>query len=304
MEETTSQTADEAKVASSNNSALIDTCSLVLSSKNIRHRISRHTSATIDIYVPNAVLEKAKYQLDAFFRENKNWPPPQILPEKGSFPALLPTLIMAGSLAWFFKLTGPWNADSPWFKAGANNADAVLNSDQWYRVITALTLHADFTHMAGNCLIGAFLIYFFLQINGPGLGFLAIIISGATGNYINDILHGGDHVSVGFSTAVFGLIGMLAMYRIVEQRQPFGLRMFVPFMAGAALLAMLGSSGARTDLGSHLFGLTAGLGVGMVLASQRIRSLRQSSFMQACCLIFATSILLFSWNMAISTKIY
>ena len=38
----------------------------------------------------------------------------------------------------------------------------------------------------------------------------------------------------------------------------------VPLGAGAALLAMLGSSGERTDLGAHIWGLVVGLIMGAV----------------------------------------
>jgi membrane associated rhomboid family serine protease len=199
-------------------------------------------------------------------------------------------------------ITGPWKPGSVWFEAGANDADAVLAGGQLYRLITSLTLHADFTHLAGNCLIGGMLFYFFLQINGAGFGLLAVLLSGATGNLINDLAHGSEHFSVGFSTAIFAIIGMLSMYQMVEQRQPFGIRLFVPFMAGAALLAMLGSSGERTDLGSHLFGLLSGLIIGLFIALKPVKQLRQSSFMQIAFFIMAIIMLIFSWSSALSTK--
>ena len=303
MDADANQKDTEIVVVTSNNNRVIDSCSLVLSSKNIGHHIRSGNDTEVAISIARKDLEKARYELDAYFRENKNWPPPKILPAPGAFHSLLPTLLISGGLAWFFMITGPWDHASIWFTAGANNAEAVIDSGQWYRVITSLTLHADFSHMAGNCLIGAFLIFFFLQTNGPGLGSLAIIISSAAGNYINDILHGSGHLSVGFSTAVFSLIGMLSMNRLIEQKEPVGIRMFVPFMAGAALLAMLGSSGEHTDLGSHLFGLIAGLAAGLILTSAPVQTLRKSSFFQVCCLISTFALLLFSWSKALTIQI-
>ena len=270
----------ETTVISSTHHDLIDSCSLVLSAKSIAHRIQQDSSGTITIITSPQVVERARYQLRLYLEENKNWPPPQVIAQHASFPSLLPTIILIGSLAFFFMITGPWRSSSLWFETGANDADAILDGGQWYRLITSLTLHADFSHLAGNCLIGAILIYYFLQINGVGFGLLAIILSGSAGNLINILAHGGNHLSVGFSTAVFSIIGMLSMYQMIEQRQPFGIRLFVPFMAGAALLAMLGSSGARTDLGSHLFGLFSGLIVGLIIALKPVKELRQSTFMQ------------------------
>ena len=135
-----------------------------------------------------------------------------------------------------------------------------------------------------------------MQIQGIGFGLSAIILSGATGNLVNVLAHGGDHLSVGFSTAVFSIIGMLSMYQVVEQRQPFGIRFFIPLLAGAGLLAMLGSSGVRTDLGSHLFGLLSGLLYGLVMSCQPIKRMRQQPFLQIFLLIMATGILVLAWG--------
>jgi membrane associated rhomboid family serine protease len=293
----------ETTVIASTHHDLIDSCSLVLSAKSIAHRIQQDSSGTITIVTSPQVVERARYQLRLYLEENKNWPPPQVIVQHASFPSLLPTIVLIGSLAFFFMITGPWRSSSLWFETGANDADAILDGGQWYRLITSLTLHADFSHLAGNCLIGAILIYYFLQINGVGFGLLAIILSGSAGNLINILAHGGNHLSVGFSTAVFSIIGMLSMYQMIEQRQPFGIRLFVPFMAGAALLAMLGSSGERTDLGSHLFGLFSGLIVGLIIALKPVKELRQSTFMQIFFFIIAVSSLFLSWNRAIMANL-
>ncbi len=297
-----SEQASDSTVISSRHHRLIDNCSLVLSAKNITHQIEQQEDGTIRIVTSPENAERARYQLQRYLEENRNWPPPPIIVQHSSFPSLLPTLVLIGSLAFFFMITGPWRPGAFWFEAGANDADAILDGGQWYRLVTSLTLHADFSHLAGNCLIGAILIYFFLQINGVGFGLLAILLSGSAGNLINILAHGGDHLSVGFSTAIFSIIGMLSMYQMIEQRQPFGIRLFVPFMAGAALLAMLGSSGERTDLGSHLFGLLAGLIFGLLIAARPVKQLRHSSFMQILFFILAVSSLLFSWNSAFTVK--
>lgn len=299
MEEFTHQIPEEVIVFTSADQALIDTCSLVLSAKNIRHRIGRLQNGEVNIHVPVELGEKALYQLDRFFIENRNWPPRDTIPDRDSFPVSAPTIVLIGCLAFFYMITGPWHHSSPWFQAGGGDATAILHGE-WFRLVTALTLHADFSHLAGNCLVGAFLVYFFLQINGAGLGLLAILVSAATGNLINVLAHGGDHLFVGFSTAVFSIIGMLSMYQIMEQRKPFGIRMLVPFMAGAALLAMLGSSGERTDLGSHLFGLLSGFLMGLFLGTRYAKTARKSSFLQACSLIAFISVVIICWNTALA----
>ncbi len=300
MDHSIEQQEEESAVFNSTSSSAIDSCSLVLSAKNIGHRISRRQDGSTTILVPAAAKEAAAYQLDCYFRENRNWPPrdqPVAISPISSTP---PTFWLIALLALFYTVTGPWDYRSTWFSGGAGDATAVLSQGQYYRLVTALTLHADLSHLLGNCLIGGILLHFFLQINGTGVGLLALLISATLGNYVNVLVHGGNHLFVGFSTAVFSIIGMLSIYQLIEKRKSFGIRMFIPLMAGAALLAMLGSSGVRTDLGGHLFGLLSGMACGLLLELKPLRRMKQSSLVQTCCALIALAILLLSWNMALS----
>ena len=302
MDPQANQTDDEQEVFASRNPDTIISCSLVLSAKSINHRIQQHDDGSASIHVAAAKSEQAMYQLHCFFTENIDWPPKREETERTVHSATGATMLLIGALALFFLTqTGPWHQHSFWFQAGAGNAEAILKHGEWYRLVTALTLHADLSHLAGNCLIGGFLVYFFFQIHGAGLGLLALLLSAATGNYINVLAHGSDHIFVGFSTAVFSTIGMLSMHQVINRRQFFGIRMLVPFMAGAALLAMLGSSGQRTDLGSHLFGLISGLIFGLLLETTLLSSMRTSPFLQLCCLIGGICLVLFSWSTPFST---
>ncbi|MBT8361985.1 MAG: rhomboid family intramembrane serine protease [Desulfobacterales bacterium] len=302
MDSQANQTSEELEVFSSRNRNTIITCSLVLSAKSINHRIQQHDDGSASIYVAAAERERAMYQLHCYFAENSNWPPIIEETEQTAHSAVGATIMLVGALALFFLTqTGPWRQHSFWFQAGAGNAEAILKHGEWYRLVTALTLHADLSHLAGNCLIGGFLVYFFFQIHGAGLGLLALLLSAAAGNYINVLAHGSDHIFVGFSTAVFSTIGMLSMHQVIKRRQFFGIRVLVPFMAGAALLAMLGSSGERTDLGSHLFGLISGLIFGLLLETNLFSTIRTSPFLQVCCLIGGICLVLFSWSTPFST---
>jgi membrane associated rhomboid family serine protease len=302
MDPVDSQQAEEAIVYHSARNTDIENCSLVLSAKNIGHRLRQDHNGTITILVPASRAEEARYQLDCFFRENENWPLQEPLRGSPAITAAPPTLLLIVALAVFHRVTGPWRYDSIWFSQGAGDASAILYHGEWYRLLTALTLHADLPHLLGNVLIGGLLMHFFLQIHGSGLGFLAILLASGAGNYLNVIVHGGTHRFVGFSTAVFAIIGMLSVYQLVEQRRPPSIRTLLPLMGGVALLAMLGSSGERTDLGAHLFGLLAGIASGFILGLEPIRKLKYSSFLQTCLFFVSVSILLIAWNMALSPQ--
>ena len=300
MESFDSQNAEEAVVYISTRQRDIENCSLVLSAKNIGHRLRPDDNGATMILVPAGLAEEARHQLELFFRENKNWPQQDAVATSPGMTAAPPTLFLLGALALFYYITGPWQYDSVWFAGGAGDANAILQDGQWYRLITALTLHADLPHLLGNCLIGGLLMHFFLQIHGTGVGLLAILLTGMAGNYINVALRGGDHLFVGFSTAVFSIIGMLSLYQIVELRRPFGIRALLPLMGGVGLLAMLGTGGIRTDLGAHLFGLAAGVAGGFCLGLPAVRRLKSSPFLQTCLFFLSVSILLVCWNLALS----
>jgi membrane associated rhomboid family serine protease len=150
----------------------------------------------------------------------------------------------------------------------------LIRDGQWWRAITALSLHADFGHLASNVVAGAALGIFVSQVLGPGLTWLAIILSGGLGNGLNALVQPATHASVGASTAVFAALGMLSalMWRRALPLWRRGLRRRLPLAAGVALLAILGTGGERTDLGAHAFGFIVGIGtgVGLHLAAGRI----------------------------------
>ncbi len=276
----------------------IMSCSLVLSSVGISHRVSQ-TQENQVLHVSAENLHAARFQIQAYLYENRNWPPKPVS-STGSFTPLLqpPTLLLLGSLALLYSVTGPWSAHSVWFTEGAGDADAILQKGEYYRLITALTLHADTAHLLGNCLFGGFLYHFFCKLTGNGLGLFAMLCTATLANYINVVLHGNNHLFVGFSTAVFAIIGMLTM---ISRNYRTGKRyvQILPFMAGAALLAMIGSSGERTDLGAHFFGLLCGMVSGWFLSRPTLLKLRQSMLFQAILFASSISIIFTAWKIAL-----
>jgi membrane associated rhomboid family serine protease len=249
--------------------------SLVLRAANIPSVIEFEKRSWV-IKVSALHEQKAVEEIAAFMEENTDWPPyrPQ---KKLPLPVLTkyqpPTLLMMGALVIFFIITGPWSGSSEWFTRGAVSGRQIFEHGQWYRLVTALTLHADVVHLVGNILIGGILVHFLCRLLGNGLGWFLILASGTLGNLMNIYLHGSSHNSVGFSTAIFGTIGILSGYQAVSKRSAALKEILLPLAAGAGLLAFLGAGGPRTDLGAHFFGLLAGAVLGILLVflpSQRI----------------------------------
>ncbi|MBN1426120.1 rhomboid family intramembrane serine protease [Candidatus Fermentibacteria bacterium] len=139
----------------------------------------------------------------------------------------------------------------------------LLRRGEFHRCVTALFIHADVQHLAGNAVALAVLGSGVAAGTGPGVGALLILAAGAVGNTLNGVTHNTYRLSIGASTAVFAAVGILAARRFVEHRAAAAprLRSWAPLAAALAFLSFLGT-GPRTDLSAHLFGLLAGLALG------------------------------------------
>ena len=232
--------------------------SLVLLSARIAH-VTEHPAPDYVVMVGASQAERAELEIASFERENRNWPPPKDLGGAVDPAERPPTVLLMGSLMVFHLVTGPFSTHSMWFRQGAVDSRAILEGGEWWRLITALTLHSDPVHLLSNIFIGGMVIHFLCQMFGTGRGWFLLILAGTAANLANVIARGPGHISVGFSTAVFAAVGLLCggQMKLMNLRS-----VLLPLGAGASLLAMLGSSGERTDLGAHLWGLVVGLVLG------------------------------------------
>lgn len=248
----------------------LEAWALVLSSRGVRPHI-QFSDGFFELYVAPYDRAAASAELaahDAEELETQRAARADAALERrpvAGYSALGSALMMLALLA-FFALTGPRADGSVWFFAGASDAERVLHGELW-RTVTALTLHADTAHVMSNVGIGVFVIGAVMRSEGVGLGSLLVLASGAAGNLLNAWAHQSQHKSVGFSTAVFGAIGILGGLAYVHSRMRMRkVRPAWTALGGAlALLAMLGAS-ERSDLFAHLFGALAGVGLGLAAA--------------------------------------
>jgi membrane associated rhomboid family serine protease len=265
---------------------------LVLQSQSVWHVIRRSYAGWV-LLVNDAEYRAASAAIDRYEAENRDWPP-RPTRERPRHPASLVIPAMFAALVAFFVVTGPSARNSFWFTHGVAISSQVLSSAPW-QAVTALTLHADGTHVLGNAISGTIFASAVQRRLGSGGAALAVLASGILGNVANAAYHvwmGVPHGSLGASTAVFGAIGLLAATELVlHRRDPGRTRSWLdiagPVVGGFALLGALGSGGGSyepfgdapvhpitTDLGAHLFGFLAGLGIGVLAALP----LRRSTF--------------------------
>ncbi len=252
------------------------------------------------IVIAEPHIERARSELAAFEQENRYWPPRWSLPGDELL-GISATSIAAGIfLVLFFGITGPSHLNSEWFQVGAGDAARVLSGDFW-RIVTALTLHADLSHVLSNALCLGILGGMVCRRIGPGAGWLAIVGSGMLGNLLSDWYYREYMVSVGASTSVFGCLGLLAAMRIVEYRRrggPLSWRgIGMPMVLVLAVFGLTGIS-PQADVMAHLFGAVAGLLVGVPAAW--LVSIREHQAWQLAAGLGIVAVIVGAWTLALS----
>jgi membrane associated rhomboid family serine protease len=183
--------------------------------------------------------------------------------------------------------------------AGTNRASLVAGGG---RLVTSLTLHADLSHVLGNTFFGGFFLAFVAGRLGIGFGLLAFIVTGTFGNLANDLYYGFDHRSIGASTGVFGLVGVLSGLAAWRRHQiaPAGRGAWVAFGAGLGIVAMLGSGGPHIDVSAHVFGMIVGGIAGMLVAIPLATRPLPGRSAQIAAFVFAISIVFGAWTRALA----
>ena len=251
------------------------------------------------LLVPVQDADRARHHILAYREENRNWPPPPAwaVRQHEQIPAP-PTLIMMGLLVLFYQCTGPWQEANPWFGAGAIDSVQIIENGQWWRLFTAMTLHASDNHLLGNILIGGLIVHLLCRTIGYGTAWLLLFLTGGMANYLNIAIRNQDHHSVGFSTAVFAAIGMFSGMRLPDGKSS-SVHILVALGAGAGLLAFLGSEGAQTDLGAHLFGFLCGLLVGLLARLSGLADRGAHLSLQRLLLTITLIFLALCWRLAL-----
>lgn len=221
------------------------------------------------LLVESRIVERARDQIVRYERESVGWPPRRIVevePTHETSP--ITPMLWALVVAELFYAQGRWPAITA---RGAMDAHAVFDQGEWWRLATALFLHADTGHLISNALIGILLFTVVISTFGRGAGWLLLAGASLAGNLmIAAIKYPAPYRSLGASTAIFAGIGLLtgrAIGRLRHTAQPHRWRaMLVPFAAGLAILGLYGTGGMLTDVGAHAAGFLAGLVFGIVAA--------------------------------------
>ena len=299
---------------------------LVLDARNIPWRL--YGKKRPSLYVPPVAALAATHEITAFEAEKPLPPMPRPPEKRGAYLllVLLAFLALWHRLRWDMPLAVP---DAPsgsrtWLALAGLDTYRVTAMHEWWRCVTALTLHADTAHLVSNVVTGGVFGIPLCRYTGVGLGFCLTVLAGAMGNALTALLRATPNISQGYSTAVFASVGLLASIaatlafthtkqavRAVSPEAPAhgkALRQaafdgLIPLGAGMGILAMFGGSDApRVDYLAHVMGLVAGtiLGLSVTLFCPHIfaQKGRAEVLLQSGALALALVLVGLAWGIA------
>lgn len=150
---------------------------------------------------------------------------------------------------------------------GEFGAFYLIRSQEYYRLVTAMFLHADISHLVNNMI----LLYFGGEIVEKTIGsvryLVLFFVSGICGNLLTAIFEvstGMYFNSIGASGAVFGLIGGL-LYLVIT-RKGYAAQISVRRMILMIALSLYsGFQSVRVNNAAHLGGLLSGFLITFIL---------------------------------------
>lgn len=245
--------------------------SLVLLSQGIIHRLERSENGPFEIFVTCENAVRSEQQLKLYIKENppreKNPPLPLSFSLQPLWILLVPTLCTVADFS---------NTDIRIFAnklsvLGISDAAKVLHGE-WFRTITALTLHGDSHHLMGN-LVSGYIVLNLMAYRIP-LARMApfLAIASAIANYLVAATVQTNYRALGFSTFVFASIGAVSVieFRLMPKESHGLLRRFAP-LCGAASLAVFLGLGEHADILGHVYGFLMGLLCGLIPQKKMLR---------------------------------
>jgi membrane associated rhomboid family serine protease len=170
---------------------------------------------------------------------------------------------------------------------------------EWWRLFTAMWLHADLGHLGTNLAIGLVLLGLTMGRFGTGVGLLAAYLAGAAGNVASMLASSSAHRSLGASGLVMGALGLLTVQSLSFLREkPPPLKLILSSLfAGVMLFILLGLT-PGTDVMAHFGGFLGGVLLGsLVVASPDIAEKHK---LNAVCGLAFAALVIWPWWLALA----
>jgi len=175
---------------------------------------------------------------------------------------------------------------------------AAVAHGQWWRLFTAMWLHADLAHLATNAALGLVLLGLTMGRYGTGVGLLGAYLAGAGGNLAAGILSLQTHRSLGASGMVMGSLGLLAAQSVSLWRNtPHERKYLLTGLCGGVMLFVLLALTPGTDVMAHFGGFVCGVLLGSLFCL--VPDLAQKPKTNLLCGLLFTLLVLVPWWLAL-----
>lgn len=272
---------------------------LALASQSIHPTISK-TENNWSLEVDEAEFESANRIIEQYRQENRNW-------RGWKWQHHLPVSDLwfhAGSIFWCATIVTLyyWNKIRfPQLETLGIMDSAAVNAGQWWRLFTAVTLHADGAHLAANVSTGFLLIGIAMASYGAGFGLAAAYLAGAGGNLAALFIYPTTHRSLGASGMVMAALGLAATQTVIHWKRNLSLRnrlIIRSFAAAVSILLLLGLN-PNSDVIAHVGGFVFGCVLGCALHLLP-RSVRENTTLNQICVLLTVSWVIFTWWLAMN----
>ena len=274
------------------------TCGLILEAKGIPWLHSGQGG----LYAPPLYTRRAEAELAAYSMENRPLPVPDPPPVYHNAVIMLVFFLLLlcwhGMMMHWWPGTAALPGEAAWKAAGSLDVFSTAYMGEWWRCLTALTLHSDSEHLFGNVFGGCIFLPLLGRMIGAGPSLLLILLGGTLGNAINVLYRPFSHNSLGFSTALFACVGLtVAIYAVRHTGRG---RILLPLAAGVGILASLGTGDiqGRTDYAAHIFGLLSGMILGAAYGKVLLRFPRPGLLFRQACLAAGLVLPALAWSAA------
>jgi membrane associated rhomboid family serine protease len=215
---------------------------------------------------------------------------------KSLFPFATLTFILFTSAIYLFQIIASSSGNGTFiYQLGGNVWELTKNGD-YYRLFTAMFIHANFFHFGMNM----FVLWLLGRLVEPHYGYYRtisiLIFSGIAGNILSAYTHNYPGYSIGASSAVFGILGSgIIMLSIYKHKFPKTVRkqLLNNFIFMLIINFLIGFSIKVIDNSAHMGGFVGGIAISLVLGSYFKSSKFKNYFAYGFC-IFTILSLVFS----------
>ncbi len=153
------------------------------------------------------------------------------------------------------------------YEAGVLDVNALFARGEWYRLFTSIFLHSGMGHLVSNMLV-LFFAGAEVEKKSSTLSFIIMyILTGLGGNLLSVLMSVRQqemHVSLGASGAVFGMLGVLAVFTFAD-RKDLQKGALMRLFAGIGISLYSGSVTPGVDQMAHVGGFVSGILYGALL---------------------------------------